>query len=48
MKALQTGSRLMLVDGVDVGPAASGGGYDGTVSGFLYVLKTGGEEAPAE
>ncbi|MDN4616239.1 hypothetical protein P5G50_17455 [Leifsonia sp. F6_8S_P_1B] len=47
VKALQAGSRLVLVDGVDVGPAASGSGYDGTISGFLYVLTTGAGEAAA-
>lgn len=48
VKAVQSGSRLVLVDGIDVGPAAAGTGYDAKVSGYLYVLSDGSGEAPAE
>jgi Tfp pilus assembly protein PilO len=48
VKALQTGPRLVLVDGIDIGPAASGSGYDAKVSGFLYVLSDGSRKAPTE
>jgi Tfp pilus assembly protein PilO len=46
--AAQKGQRLFLVNGISVGPAANGPGYDGKVSGLIYVLKTGTDTAPAK
>lgn len=46
--AAQKGQRLFLVNGIDVGPAANGPGFDGKVSGLIYVLGTGTEAAPAK
>lgn len=46
--AAQKGQRLFLVNGIDVGPAANGPGFDGKVSGFIYVLKSGTQAAPAK
>jgi Tfp pilus assembly protein PilO len=48
VEAAQKGQRLFLVNGIDVGPAANGPGFDGKVSGFIYVLTTGGQVAPAK
>lgn len=48
VEAAQKGQRLFMVNGVDVGPAANGPGFDGKVSGLIYVLKTGTETAPAK
>ena len=39
--AAQKGQRLFLVNGLDVGPASNGPGFDGRVSGFIYVLNSG-------
>lgn len=36
--AAQKGERLFLVNGLDISPNASGAGFDGKVSGFVYVL----------
>lgn len=48
VEAAQKGQRLFLVNGIDVGPAANGPGFDGKVSGFIYVLTTGAQAAPAK
>ncbi|MCI0159072.1 hypothetical protein KNO15_20415 [Leifsonia shinshuensis] len=46
--AAQKGQRLFLVNGIDVGPAATGPGFDGKVSGFIYVLNPSTQAAPAK
>ena len=46
--AAQKGQRLFLVNGLDVGPASNGPGFDGRVSGFIYVLNSGTAAAPSK
>lgn len=46
--AAQKGNRLFMVNGINVGPAANGPGFDSKVSGLIYVLKTGAQTAPAK
>jgi Tfp pilus assembly protein PilO len=48
VEAAQKGQRLFLVNGIDIGPAANGPGFDGKVSGLIYVLTTGTGTAPAK
>ncbi|GAA4142949.1 hypothetical protein [Leifsonia shinshuensis] len=46
--AAQKGQRLFLVNGLNVGPAANGPGFDGKVSGFIYVLNAGTAVTPSK
>lgn len=46
--AAQKGERLFMVNGVNVDPAANGPGFDGKVSGLIYVLSAAAEAAPAK
>lgn len=48
VSAAQKGQRLFMVNGISVGPAANGPGFDGKVSGLIYVLGAPTEAAPAK
>lgn len=48
VSAVQKGQRLFLVNGIDVGPAANGPGFDGKVSGFIYALNAGTAATPSK
>lgn len=41
IQSAQTGERLFLVNGLGIAPSATGGGFDGKVSGYVYVLSSG-------